>query len=396
MKRILSISTIRSDYDLMSGLYKLLDEDPEIDFKLLVAGAHLSHNYGYSVDLIRQDGFSILATIESLIDGDSDSSRLKTASILLQNAIDIVAAWSPDVIIYAGDREDVLIGAMIGVYLGIPTVHFFGGDHERDGHSDTIVRHATSKLSTAHIVSIEEHRRRLIAMGESPKRIFVTGSIALDKFIGHSRMRHIELLSRLPKDKVLDGYALLIFHPVDIEKENSGVYVQNIIEVLLEMSIPICVGVPNTDPGNHAIIEVIQRYETHHCIWAYRNLERDMFLSLYRNARLLIGNSSSGIMEAASIPLGVVNVGLRQRGRLAGDNVVFCESDRPAIRQAVERILSPPMRELLCSVKNPYGDGHSCKRAYGILKHTDFESIRVKIEDPLELGIPPLVNKDMA
>jgi UDP-N-acetylglucosamine 2-epimerase (non-hydrolysing)/GDP/UDP-N,N'-diacetylbacillosamine 2-epimerase (hydrolysing) len=393
MKKILGITTIRSDYDLLSGLYRLLDKDPEIDFRLLVAGAHLSHNYGHSIDLIRQDGFSILATIESLIDGDSASSRLKTASILLQNSIDIVAAWSPDLIMYAGDREDVLIGAMIGVYLKIPTAHFFGGDHEKDGHSDTVVRHATSKLSTVHVVSIDEHRQRLIAMGESPARIFVAGNIALDKFLEHRPMTPKELFSRLPKDKELDGYALLIYHPVDAEKGDAGAYFQNILETLLEMKISVCASFPNTDPGNHTIIEVIRRYENHHRLWFYRNLERDLFLSLYKNACFLIGNSSSGIMEAASIPLGVVNVGLRQRGRLAGNNVVFCDSDRASIRQAVEKVLSPSMREQLCSIKNLYGDGYSCNRAYEFLKNADFRLICVKSEDPLDLGNHSLINK---
>jgi UDP-hydrolysing UDP-N-acetyl-D-glucosamine 2-epimerase len=369
----------------MSGLYKLLDKDPNIDFKLLVAGAHLSYSYGHSIDLIRQDGFSIVATIENLIDGDSRSSRLKTASILLQNAIDIVANWAPNVIIYAGDREDVLIGAMIGVYLAIPTIHFFGGDHEKDGHSDTAVRHATSKLSTAHFVSMNEHRRRLLAIGESPDRIFVVGNLALDKFLVPCPMNQKDLLSHLPKEKELDDYALLIYHPVDAEKEAAGIYFQNIIEVLLDMNIPASISFPNTDPGNHSIVEVIRQYENNPKLWFYRNLERDLFLSLYKNARFLIGNSSSGIMEAASIPLGVVNVGLRQRGRFAGNNVLFCESDRMSIRHAVNKILTPSMQQLIKTTKNPYGDGHSCHRAYELLKTTDFESIREKTEDPLDL-----------
>ena len=157
---------------------------PELDFRLLVGGAHLSKTYGYSLDLIRADGIPILATIESLIDSDSSIllAPLKSASIMLQSAVDVVAQWRPDLILYAGDREEVWIGALLGNYLEIPTVHFYGGDHTDSWHIDNPVRHAASKLSTFHVVPTDEHRRRLMALGESESRIRVLGSLALDNF----------------------------------------------------------------------------------------------------------------------------------------------------------------------------------------------------------------------
>ena len=136
MKKMLGITGIRSDYDLMSGLYRRLAADPAVDFRLLVGGAHLSKTHGFSIDLIREDGIPILATIESLLDADSTSSRLKSASIMLQSATDIVAAWKPELILYAGDREEVWIGGLLGNYLEIPTVHFYGGDHTKSWHID--------------------------------------------------------------------------------------------------------------------------------------------------------------------------------------------------------------------------------------------------------------------
>ena len=138
-----------------------------MSLKLLVCGAHLSETYGYSVKLIEEDGMDILLKIESLIDSSSKTSRIKTASILLQNSIDIVAQYNPDLIIYAGDREEVLVGGMLGGYLKIPTAHFFGGDHVKDGHIDNQIRHSTAKLSSVHFVSIEEHKQRLIKTGRS-------------------------------------------------------------------------------------------------------------------------------------------------------------------------------------------------------------------------------------
>lgn len=391
MRKILALSSIRSDYDLMSGVYSMLASDSEVDFRVLVSGSHLSRSYGLSVSHIRSDGFKILAEIESLIDGDRNSSRLKTASIFLQCSIDVVSQWAPDLILYAGDREDVLIGAMLGVYLGIPTVHFFGGDHEKDGHSDTVVRHAASKLSTAHVVSIREHRNRLIAMGESPSRIFVAGSVALDKFVAHKGVAKDSLRRLFPPEKKLDGYALVIFHPVDSESGEVGQQFESILHALESRGVPACISYPNTDPGNHAIVEVIHRYEGRHNFWFYKNLDRDSFLSLYKNARFLIGNSSSGVQEAASIPIGVINVGLRQKGRFCGPNVIFCHAERSSIDTALDRVLSEDFAMLVANTVNPYGSGDACDRAYAYLKETDFWRMREKVEDPLELLPSPMV-----
>jgi len=385
VKKILGITSIRSDYDLMSSLYAILHEDPDIDFRLLVAGAHLSATYGRSVELIRRDGFRILGEIECLIDGDSARARLKTASILLQSAVDLVSNWDPDVLIFAGDREDVLIGGMLGTYLRIPTVHFYGGDHEHDGHADTAVRNATSKLATAHVVAIEEHKQRLISIGEDPARIFVAGSIALDKFRLLKPMSKRELFAKFPEGKNLEGYALLVFHPVDAEEELAGEHYENILLALGDQGIPVAGNYPNSDPGHSHIVEVTRRYELEPGCWFFKNLEREWFLSLYRQARFIIGNSSSGILEAASLPLPAINVGLRQRGRLAGENVIYCDSDRAAIREAITHAMQPAFRDSVSRMTNLYGDGHSAERAYQYVKHTDFSAIRPKTEDPLRL-----------
>ena len=172
MKKIVAFTAIRSEYDLLSSLYKLLNNDENIDLRLIVSGAHLSKTYGYSVKDIEADGLNILAKIETLLDSDTRASRIKSASILLQSSIDVIANYNPELIIFAGDREEVMVASLIGGYLEIPTIHFFGGDHVEDSHVDNPVRHAASKLSSVHFVSTLEHKKRLIAMGEKEKRIF--------------------------------------------------------------------------------------------------------------------------------------------------------------------------------------------------------------------------------
>ncbi len=383
VKKVLGITGIRSDYDLMSGLYRRLAANKTLDFRLLVGGAHLSKTYGYSFDLIRADGIATLATIESLIDSDSISSRLKSASILLQASVDVVAAWRPDVILYAGDREEVWIGGLLGNYLEIPTVHFYGGDHTDSWHIDNPVRHAASKLSTFHVVPTQEHRMRLIALGEPDSRIRVLGSLALDNFRLPAGAESVGDDDDLRPPSELGDYALVLFHPDPSENAIAGAICRDILLEVKQAGLGAYVGYPNTDAANRDIIEVFSEFAGEPRFCFYRTLERAKFISLYRQARFIIGNSSSGIIEAASIPVPAINVGLRQRGRLAGLNVIFVDADRTSIRRAIETVQGPAFRASIANMLNPYGDGMSCARAYELIVNTDFSQLLRKTEDPL-------------
>jgi UDP-hydrolysing UDP-N-acetyl-D-glucosamine 2-epimerase len=384
VKKLLGITGIRSDYDLMSGLYLRLAANRELDFRLLVGGAHLSKTYGYSLNLIRADGISILATIESLIDSDSISSHLKSASVMLQTAVDIVTAWRPDLILYAGDREEVWIGALLGNYLEIPTVHFYGGDHTDSWHIDNPIRHAASKLSSFHVVTIDEHRRRLIAMGEPDSRIRVLGSLALDNFRApaseHSSSPGDS--AGLPRD--IGDYALVLFHPDPSEYAVAGEICRNILLELKDAGLGACIGYPNTDPANKDIIAAFSDFRNELRFFFYTTLERSQFISLYKKSSFIIGNSSSGIMEAASIPVPAINVGLRQRGRKAGKNVIFVGADRDSVREAIATARDAEFLASLSGMSNPYGDGRSCDRAYDLIVNTDFSKLLHKTEDPLD------------
>ncbi|HHC11543.1 MAG TPA: UDP-N-acetylglucosamine 2-epimerase (hydrolyzing), partial [Campylobacterales bacterium] len=347
--KILALTSIRSDYDLLSPLYRLLDDDKEIDFRLLVSGAHLSKEFGYTKQYIEKDGFNILLEIETLINSDSLSSRLKTASIFLQNSIDIVSQYSPNVILYAGDREDVIIGALLGIYLNIPTIHFYGGDHENDGHQDTYVRHATSKLSALHFVSTENHKKRLICMGENPSSIYNIGSISLDKFNNFKK----KSIQKYFKRDSFESFALVIYHP--LQNEVSEKVFKNILSVLEKNNIRGIVSYPNTDPGYVEINKVINENIHNKNFIFYKNLERDLFLSLFSDCDFIIGNSSAGIHEAATIKKAAINVGFRQMDRESSENVIFCDSEKVSIDKAIKRINSIDFQTKLINMKNIYG-----------------------------------------
>jgi len=387
MRRILGISSIRSDYDLISQVYKSLNEDPDVNFGILVSGAHLSHAYGNSVELIRQDGLKIIGEVETLINSDSNSSRLKTASNFLSGSIDLIRMFDPDVIIFAGDREDVLFAGIIGGFLGIPTVHFFGGDHAIDGHIDNPVRHATSKLSTAHFVSIEEHKKRLQRIGEHESRIFVIGSVALDKFLMEKLISRDILLENIGvKTHGLENpLSLLIFHPIEQEKKLAPSYIKNAAEALINAGHHVLIGYPNTDPGNAKILKIINKLNDRPEVTVYKNLSRRLFVNLLRHTEILVGNSSLGILEAASLKLPVINIGERQRGRFAGDNVLFVDGELISIKNAIKIISDKKFQSKISLMSNPYGEGGSVKVATEILKTFDFFKIIKKSEDPINV-----------
>lgn len=384
MKKILGITNIRADYDLLYGVYKNLDRDPDTDLRLLVGGAHLSPTYGTSVENIEEDGFTILAKIETLIDSNTPQSSLKTAAIFLQNAADIVAQYAPDAILYAGDREDVVMGGLLGAYLHIPTFHFYGGDHVVGGHVNNPVRHATSKLSTFHLVSLPSHKKRLMSMGEPEKRIFVTGSPALDRFDDHKNYDKSYFEEYFDLPFALDRYALVIFHPHDLERETGNRYFENILTSLEEMGYTSFVSYPNTDSGNKNIIEVIEKYRDKDSFIFYKNLNRDLFLSLFKKASFLIGNSSAGILEAASVPLPAINIGKRQLGREANKNVIFTDPDEQSIKKAIRKASSDAFKERIRGVKNIYGGENSSDKAAEIIKNYELDNMVYKTEDPLD------------
>jgi UDP-hydrolysing UDP-N-acetyl-D-glucosamine 2-epimerase len=303
----------------------------------------------------------------------------------LSGSIDFVRQYQPDVIVFAGDREDVLVGGMLGGFLGIPTAHFFGGDHAADGHIDNPVRHATSKLASAHFVSISEHKERLLKLGEPARRIFVIGSVALDKFLAEPAVPVETILHAIGAGVHARTHplALLIFHPISDEHEVAADYIANATQALEEEGFHVCIGAPNTDPGNFSLTQALETLAKKPEVTFYRNLSRAHFINLFRHARLIAGNSSSGILEAASLKMPAINIGERQRGRLCGKNVIFTDGQLINIRNAVKETQSMPFQETLKNLRNLYGDGKSTETAAHLLKIIDFAGLLKKTEDPL-------------
>lgn len=381
--KVLAFTGIRSDYDLLYEVYQKVNSHEKMELNLIVSGAHLSHSYGHSVDLIERDKFKILAKIETLLDSDTPSARIKSGSILMQGCLPFVESFNPDVILIQGDREDAMVAALVGAYLDIPVLHFFGGDHASDGHVDNPVRHAVSKIATAHFVIHQSHVERLISIGEPQERIFLIGNPALDRFKKIPILSKKEVFESLGFSGWNEAYAVLVFHPILEERESAARQFDSILEVLKEKGIPAFVGYPNVDAGNRSIIHKIESLKEDKNFFFYRNLDRNIFVNLLRGAQFLIGNSSLGILEAPTLRLPAVNVGMRQRGRLHASNVVFSNVDVKSISESIDQVLEPSFRKALASLESPFGDANASQKFIDILESQDFKKMRYKKEDPL-------------
>ena len=383
--KLLGFTSIQSDYDLLSSLYLRAASDDETEIKLIVSGAHLSFTYGNTIEQIEHDGIEVLQLIETLFGYDSKVSRIKSAALLMLSCLEQVAHYHPDFIVFAGDREDALVAAMVGAYLDIPTVHFYGGDHVQDGYVDNPVRHAVSKLATLHFVSCQQHLDRLLSIGEEADRAYNVGSIALDRFMNHKPMSDQKFNAFFPDLSGAYKFALMIYHPIDGELCQPYEVIANVATELNRCGMMLVILAPNSDPGNYGILDAIRRVSNEFDAVSYSRVERSYFLELYRRAELLVGNSSSGIIEAATLKKPVVNIGLRQYGRMAAENVIFAGCSQQQIEKAFRKLDSDAFKEALLNVQNPYGDGSSSEKAFQLLKKLSSQGERMlrKVKDPL-------------
>lgn len=373
-RKIVGVTGIRSEYDLMSTLYKTIHEHPNLELELIVTGAHLSPQYGLTVQEIEKDGFKIADRIESLFNGDQLSSRVKGLAVQLQGMIQTVTRISPDILLVLGDREEAMSTALIGAYMNIPVAHVAGGDRVI-GNVDDQVRHAVTKLAHLHFATNEESYRRILALGEEPFRVYNTGNPGLDRLLTLPHLDIDDLSTRLGFPlKEGEPFILLIQHVISTEVDDAYRQMTETLKAVERMGIKTIISYPNSDAGSQQIIKAIQEYEHLPYIYTAKNIPRLEFVNLMRRASCMLGNSSAGILEAPLLKLPVVNVGNRQKGRLHAENVQFVDHDSEQICAAVEKaIFDNDYREYVRKCKNPYGDGRSSQRIADILANVPID-----------------------
>ena len=375
-KKILAITGARSEYDLMVSIYQKLEEDSRFDFSIIVTGPHLSNNFGYTAQYVKKDGFKVADYVYNFLDADHKLARVSS----IGNQIPLLAQSfnreEPDLVIVAGDREESISVAMTCAYMDIPCAHFFGGDIAKDGNIDNSVRYAVSKFAHLHFVTLEEHKKTLMKLGEEEWRIFVIGNPALDRMLAALEISKLKVLNHFNITSDSE-YAVLIQHSIITELDKQSEHIRITLEALVETSLIYFINYPNSDSGSAAIINAYNEYSCRYPskFILFKNLERTIYINLLRHAKFLIGNSSSGLLEAPSLGLPAINIGSRQKGRTHGDNIVFVGNNKGEILSAINKVNND--QEFLKKVsqkKNPYGNGDSSLKTVDALSKINFES----------------------
>ncbi len=370
-RKVLFVTGIRSEYDILYSVMNSVRNSLTLEPEVIITGAHLSPMYGTTSKEIEEDGFPIVARIESLLNSDTPAGRVKSAAIQLSGLVDVLTRNRPDFIVAPMDREEAINVALAGAYIAIPVVHIGGGDTAEDGNVDNSIRHAVTKLSHLHMVTTERSAERVIKMGEEPWRVHVVGALGLDRLLTTPKMTTNDLWDAIGSDPAGKPFALVIQHSILTDVGQSGAQMVATLESLLGMGIFTFVSYPNSDAGSQQIIEAIESYAQRYpdLIHKFRNLSRLEFVNLLRIAHVMVGNSSCGIIEAPMFHVPVVNVGSRQRGREHAENVLFVDHDVKQIQEAVWKSLhDPEHRRTVAMCANPYGDGQAGRRIAELLE----------------------------
>lgn len=361
MIRVAVVSVARSDYSILRPLMRRLERNPQFALDVIVTGTHLSPEFGNTVDEIEADGFTVTHRIEMLLSSDAPAGAVKSMGVGMIGFADVFASQAPDVLVVMGDRFEMLAATAAALPFRIPVAHIHGGELS-EGAVDDAMRHAITKMSYLHFVSTEDHRRRVVQLGEDPQRVIVCGAPALDNLKDFQPLGKTELERRF-RFELADGTLLVTFHPATLELDRTEDDTAALMAALDQARHPVIFTAPNADPAGRIIRAHVERYvATHPKAWFVENLGTEAYFSLLHHVAAMVGNSSSGIIEAASFKLPVVNVGNRQKRRHAGANVVHVPAEREAIRGAIATAASAAFREKLASLVNPYGDGTAAQK----------------------------------
>jgi UDP-N-acetylglucosamine 2-epimerase (non-hydrolysing)/GDP/UDP-N,N'-diacetylbacillosamine 2-epimerase (hydrolysing) len=380
-RRIAVITTSRADYSHLYWPLVDLQRHPQVELGVIALGAHLSPDFGNTVKEIEKDGFPIVARIECLLSSDTDLGMAKTIGLATLSLADTLSAWRPDLMLLIADRYEMLAPASVALALRIPIAHIEGGEVSQ-GAIDDAVRNALTKLAHIHFTSTPMARQRVISMGEEPWRVHHAGAPSLDHVLRSKLLDRNDLAETLGVS--LEQPTLLVaYHPVTIHRETTS-EAEALFTALGRISGQILFVYPNSDAGSHDLIERTKVFaDAKPGTKIFVNLEPVMYWSLLKQVDVIVGNSSSGIMEAASFALPAVNVGMRQQGRERARNVVDVAPDADAIEAAIETARSAKFRQSLDGMVNPYGDGNAAKRIVEVLTTTSLKGLLIKAPAPI-------------
>ncbi|MBN1517177.1 UDP-N-acetylglucosamine 2-epimerase (hydrolyzing) [Candidatus Sumerlaeota bacterium] len=356
MRTIGVVTTSRADYGIYYPVLKAIQAEPELRLQLYVSGMHLAPVFGSTVRQIEQDGFEIIERVEMLVASDTPEAISKSMGLGTIGFAQAFARSRPDILLVLGDRFEMHAAALAALPFKIPLAHIHGGE-KTEGAIDDALRHSITKLSHWHFVSTEQYARRVMQLGEDPLRVTVCGAPGLDNIASLKLLTAAELEARFPIQ--LEPAPLIVtYHPVTLEHEDSARQVENLLGALEDCGLPVVFTLPNADTGGAVIRECIAQFvQTHGHAYQADNLGAQAYFSLMQLAKAMVGNSSSGIIEAPSFGLPVVNIGSRQAGRVMAENVICCGYERDEIASAIKRAASDEFAAQITNCINPYDAG---------------------------------------
>lgn len=377
-RKICVVTGTRADYGLLKWLIGEISGDPELTLQLIATGMHLSPEFGLTVREIEQDGFRIDRKVEMLLSSDSAAGTAKSLGLGVIGFADALTELAPDVMVVLGDRFEIFAAVSAALFAKIPVAHLHGGEIT-EGAYDDAMRHSMSKMAHLHFVATAEYRDRVIQLGEQPDRVHLVGGLGVDG------IRRLELMDKAALESSL-GFRfgaknlLITFHPVTLDEVPGTRQMQALLQVLDGLEdTRLIFTLPNADTGGREMIRILEDFvKKHDNARAYASLGQLRYLSCLAHVDGVIGNSSSGLLEAPSLKTGTVNIGDRQKGRPCATSVINCEPSVEAIAGAIARLYSDEFKNKLAFTQNPYGDGGASEKIADVLKRTELAGLSTK------------------
>jgi UDP-hydrolysing UDP-N-acetyl-D-glucosamine 2-epimerase len=378
-RKICVFTGTRAEYGHLFWLMKEIDTDPRLTLQLLVSGSHLAHAFGETWHQINDDGFRIDEKVDMQLGDDSPVGVARAMARGLAGCAEALDRLKPDILVVLGDRYEALAAAEAAMILRVPIAHIHGGE-ATEGAIDDVIRHAITKLAHVHFAAAEIYRERILQLGEPPERVFTVGAPGLD------HIDKVKILSRTELEGDLgfrfgERNLLITYHPVTVHRASSTAAVRRLLDALdRRPEMHMVITRSNADVGGRAINAMIGDYERAHPsrVIALSSLGQQRYLSVMAHADAVVGNSSSGIIEAPAMGKPAVNIGPRQQGRARAPSVIDCADDTEAILAAVECALSPHMRAKAAQRESPYGSGGASKRIKDVLATIEFDRLLAK------------------
>lgn len=376
MRKVCVVTGTRAEYGVLYWVIKGLSNCKDIHLQLCVTGMHLSPEFGLTYKQIEDDGFHIDDKIEMLLSSDTSVGISKSIGLGIIGFADVFERLNPDIILVLGDRFEILACVTAAMIAKIPIAHCHGGE-ATEGLIDEPIRHSITKMSQIHFTSTNEYRNRVIQLGENPKRVFNVGALGIEN------INKLNLLNRSEFEKSIDFKLnkrnfLITFHPVTLDNNTAENQFQSLLNVLKKMSETNFIFTkPNADTGGRIIIKMIDEFvrNNNQNSISFISLGQVRYLSSLQFVDIVIGNSSSGLVEVPSFKIPTINIGDRQKGRICADSVINCECNEHDIERSINKALSYEFKEFIKDKNNPHGKGNSSEMIIDVLKSIDLTDI---------------------